>query len=135
MPLITWDAKDEVNVQQIDDQHRTLVALVNELHQAMRLRSNRETLRKILSRLIDFTRAHFAAEERLMLEHLYPQYENHRSQHSALLDHIAELEKQVQEGDILLSFAIALDLKGWAINHITFADKPLGEFLNSRGVF
>ena len=135
MPLITWEAKDEVNVRRIDDQHRALVALVNELHQAMRLRGNREALREILTRLIDFTRAHFAAEERLMLEHVYPEYENHRSQHRALLDHIAELDKQFQEGDILLSFAIALDLKGWAINHITFADKPLGKFLNSRGVF
>jgi hemerythrin len=135
MALIDWSDEHNVNVREIDDQHRQLVALVNHLHEAMKLRGGRDTIGRRLRDLILHTRIHFSTEERLMSENSYPDYLRHKAEHDELLRRVVDLDRQVREGDLLMSFAVALDLRAWAIGHITFSDKPLGVFLNGQGVF
>jgi hemerythrin len=135
MALIDWSDEHNVNVREIDDQHRQLVALVNQLHEAMKLRGGKEAIRRRLGDLIRHTQVHFSTEERLMSDTGYPEYGRHKAEHDALLRQVVNLERQVHEGDLLLSFGVALDLRAWAIGHITFSDKPLGLFLNRHGVF
>lgn len=135
MVTIAWDDRSNVNVHEIDAQHRQLVSLINQLNEAMLLRQGRAALTEILARLIDETRAHFAAEETLMIAHAYPDYEGHRQQHEKLLKQIVALHKEFEAGDILLSFAIMLDLKAWALRHISSSDKRLGLYLNDKDIF
>lgn len=135
MTFIVWDEEHRVRVGQIDDDHQEMIALVNELNDAMKLRKGRNEITRVLSRLIACTRTHFAGEERLMMEHDYAGYPRHKAEHERLLQEISELERRFIEGDLLLSFAIMLDLKRWAIAHISSWDKALGAYLNSRAVY
>jgi hemerythrin len=135
MALIEWSDEHKVNVREIDEQHRQLVALVNNLHEAMKNRGGSDTIRRRVADLVLHTRGHFSFEERLMSDHSYPDFERHKTEHEKLLGRITDLERQVQEGDLLMSFGVALDLRGWALRHIEFSDRLLGAFLNSRGVF
>ena len=50
-----------------------------------------------------------------------------------LMQHIMGLAKQFRSGDLLLSFAVMVDLKAWATIHIEKSDGPLGIFLNEKG--
>ncbi|RMD68104.1 MAG: hemerythrin [Gammaproteobacteria bacterium] len=125
---------DRVGIEAIDRQHRAIAALVNELHRAMEEGRGREALKKILEDLIDTTRAHFAYEEKLMADFHYPGIIRHKNEHRRLLRHIIELHRRFVEGELLLSFAILLDLHAWATRHIAKSDKSLGEFLIRKGV-
>ena len=58
--------------------------------------------------------------------------ETHKSEHIRLMQHLVDLAERYKNSELLLSFAIVLELKGWAVVHIEKSDKPLGTFLNNR---
>jgi len=43
-----------------------------------------------------------------------------------------ELARRFDNGDLLLSFAVMVDLRAWALVHIEKFDIALGAFLNRR---
>ena len=65
MALMVWDNSFSVNVKEIDAQHQKLIALINDLHDAMKTGKAKDVLGKILSDLTDYTVYHFGNEERL----------------------------------------------------------------------
>ena len=133
MELIKAEDTPKVGVAEIDAQHAALIGLVNRLHQAMIQREDRETLDAIIAELVEHTQQHFAYEEQLMSQHQYPEYAEHKANHDMLMQHIMGLAKQFRSGDLLLSFAVMVDLKAWATIHIEQSDGPLGIFLSEQG--
>ena len=134
MALIDPEEVVVVGVGEIDSQHQELIELTNALGEAMEARKDNESVGRILSDLVGRTRSHFAAEERLMRELGYPDAARHFREHERLLGHVSDLERRFREGDVLLSFAIMVELKGWATQHIAHSDSLLGEFLAGKGV-
>jgi len=130
MGLIRLEDDQKVNVHGIDAQHETLIDLINQLHTAMTQRSERGVLDQLMADLIEHTKTHFDYEEQLMLEHGYPGYARHKREHDRLVQHIVALAERYRCGDLLLSFAVMVDLKGWALVHIEKFDVALGVFLN-----
>jgi hemerythrin len=133
LELIKVEDAPRVGVAEIDAQHAALIGLVNRLHQAMIQRENRETLDAIIAELVEHTQRHFAYEEQLMSQHQYPEYTKHKADHDELMQHILTLAEQFRSGDLLLSFAVMVDLKAWATIHIEKSDRPLGIFLSKKG--
>ncbi len=132
MDLIKANDVPRVGITEIDAQHTTLIGLVNRLHGAMEQREDRDTLTKIITELLEHTGQHFAYEEALMLEYDYPQYASHKADHDRLMRHISDLADQFRQGDLLLSFAVMMDLKAWATIHIAKSDEPLGIYLSGK---
>lgn len=135
MALVPLRDDSKVNVVEIDCQHEKLISLLNQLHEAMELRKGTETLGELLSELVEYTQGHFAYEEQLMSQYEYPEYAKHQAEHEKLMQHITDLADRFRSGDLLLSFAIMLALRNWAMIHIDKRDKPLGAFLNGKNVF
>lgn len=135
MTMISWDDTAILNVEEMDSQHQRLFALVNSLHQAMVSPQGGGALSRALEELVNFTRIHFTTEEALMTRHAYPDYEKHREEHQALLQDVGQLLQRFRNGDVLIPFAIELDLEAWALKHIETSDKPLAIFLNKKGIF
>lgn len=134
MPIVTWSNEYEVNVKEIDSQHRKLLELVNRLHAAVESCVDKERLRSILGELVECTREHFLTEEQYMQEYEYPESENHRRQHRALLGQLEELvaDSSGKHPAFCSDYDVSSD---WALTHICDQDKSLGKFLNSRGVY
>jgi hemerythrin len=132
MELIKLEDKLKLDIPEIDSQHETLIGLINLLHETMLQGADRAALDGLLSQLLEHTRNHFAYEEQLMSQHNYPGYEAHKSDHSRLMQHLVDLTERYKNGELLLSFAIVLELKGWAMVHIEKSDKQLGTFLNKQ---
>ena len=130
MQLIRLEEDLRLNVPEIDSQHETLISLINQLHKAMLREADRASLDGLLSQLLDHTRSHCSYEEQLMSRYGYPEYASHRSEHERLIEHLEDLIGRYKNGDLLLSFAVMLELKGWATIHIEKSDKLLGIFLN-----
>lgn len=130
MGLIRLEKDQQLNVPELDAQHQTLIDLVNQLHKAMTDCSERQVVDGLVTALIEHTKHHFRYEEQLMREHQYPGYTRHKQEHDRLLEHIVTLAERYRGGDLLLSFAVMVDLKGWALVHIEKFDIALGRFLN-----
>lgn len=132
MDLIKLEDNLKLNITEIDSQHETLINLVNEIHEAMLQGAGKADLDRLLSQLLEHTRSHFSYEEELMSSYSYAEYETHKSEHNRLMEHLEDLVVRYHSGELLLSFAIVLELKGWATIHIEKSDKPLGSFLSNQ---
>lgn len=129
MPLFMWKKSYELNIPELDMQHRRLVGLVNELSDAMMIRAGQRTVPHILDELTDYIQLHFTSEESLMQEVNYPELESHRQQHLKFTQQVLDFKEQYYcEHEIdtreLLNF-----LCDWFKGHILESDKAIGAFL------
>ena len=54
--LFTWSDDFSVHIQEVDEQHKVLVSLLNQLHVAIIEHHGKATSREILDRLAEYTR-------------------------------------------------------------------------------
>ncbi|MCL4537578.1 MAG: bacteriohemerythrin [Nitrospirae bacterium] len=134
MALFTWSDKYSVNINEIDNQHKKLIGIINELHDAMSKGKSNDILSNVLQDLIDYTRVHFANEERIMNMHGYHDYTAHKAAHEDLLRQVTKFDKEFREGKFGLSIQMMNFLKDWLSKHILETDKKYSPFLNSKGV-
>lgn len=134
MALITWSDSLSVKVKQFDDQHKKLVDMVNQLFDAMKTGKGNQVMADILKQLIAYTQTHFAAEERLMKQYGYPDFEAHKKEHNALVVQVLDLQKQFQEGKAVLTQNVMTFLRDWLSKHIQGDDRKYGVFFNGKGV-
>ena len=134
MALMEWSPALSVNVKQFDDQHKKLVKMVNDLHDAMKVGKGSEVLGKILDGLISYTTSHFADEERLMGTHAYPVIAAHKAEHEKLVKQVLELQQKFKGGQPILTNTVMIFLKEWLVKHIQGDDKKYGIYFNAKGI-
>lgn len=132
--LFPWIDTYNVNIGIVDSQHRVLVDLINELHQAMLNRSGKEQLGKVLAKLIKYTESHFKAEEALMLANQYPDFANHKPEHERFVKTIKEYQTKFQKNELGLTLEVMDFLKDWLVKHIMGVDKKYVPHLSAKGV-
>ncbi len=131
--LITWSSSYSVHVSQMDEEHQRLVSSINKLYGAMREGRGKEAVGSILGELIDYTKNHFAHEERLMQETGFAGLEEQKRAHENLISRVSEIQKKFKAGEALSQEVMSF-LKDWLSNHIQREDKQYGPHLNSKGI-
>ena len=134
MPLITWSETYSVKLKELDAQHQKLIALINELFDAMSQGRGKEVIAGTLGGLIEYTRTHFATEERLMSSSGYPGYLKHKGEHEAFTQKVTEFQGQYLSGQVALTVQVMTFLKEWLTNHILGTDKKYVSFFISKGI-
>lgn len=132
MALIEWNDKFSVQVKELDDQHKKLVELLNSLHDAMKKRESRASLNLILMQLVDYTKYHFAHEEKLMQQCNYADYAAHKQIHETLISKVNGYYSQIQNGQFMLAVELVQFLRDWVINHIGHIDKKYSPCLSAK---
>lgn len=132
--FMPWNSSLSVNISQIDDQHKKLVAMVNDLHKAMKLKKSNMVMGGILDRLIEYTATHFATEEKLFAKYGYPEEKPHVEMHRKLVEQALDIQKKFKSGDAMISMDLMDFLKDWLVNHIQKTDKKYSSFLRDHGV-
>jgi len=134
MAFFAWSDGYSVGIRDIDEQHKKLVTLVNQLYEAMQGGKASDVLGTILGELIRYTKYHFSAEEKLMETHAYPELAAHKQEHMDLTEKVIELENKFKAGKVTISLEVGKFLKEWLLRHIQGTDKKYGPYLNSKGV-
>ncbi len=135
MATLTWNESLSVNVREIDEQHKKLIALIGDLHRAMLAGQGKQALGKVLDGLISYTNTHFAAEERLMKMNGYPDFEGHHDIHIKMAQKVQDIQKRHSQGQMNITLDTMKFLEDWITKHIMGTDKKYGPHLNSKGVF
>jgi hemerythrin-like metal-binding protein len=134
MALFVWSEEYSVGVARIDQQHQGLVEIINLLHSEMLLGRGKHVLDVILDKLVDYTKIHFATEEKLFATHGYPQEAEHKGQHQALTEKVLAFQSDFKAGHAVISAGIMEFLRDWLIAHILKEDMAYRTFLVSKGV-
>jgi hemerythrin len=131
--FVEWSDVLSVGIEEIDDQHKVLVGLVNEMHDAIHERHGSDVVKAILVKLADYTRIHFAVEESLMRILGYPGYEEHKAQHEELIHSVTDLQHKVESGKTTIGFELMHFLKIWLTKHIMESDQKYSEYFIQAG--
>lgn len=133
MSIVEWRDELSIGVPEIDAQHQRLIAMVNEVDEAVRLRHGAAISADALRRLCDYAVEHFAAEEALMDPETYADYDRHMAAHMDGTDKALEFLQAVNE-DKEVDMAAFLDfLAEWVREHILEVDQGLGRHLRETG--
>ena len=125
MSLIEWREEFSVGVAEVDHEHRELVAMINALHEAMGAGVGRDDIINSLGEIYAQISAHFALEEKFMLESRYMAYAEHKEDHEILLDDLRDIMDQVEDDGSYNEKRLSKDLSFWFSEHFRTHDARL----------
>jgi hemerythrin len=130
--FVVWKDEYSVGIETIDQDHKKLLSLINNLLAAQHCRTGPEFERQALDELMDYTQFHFEREEDLMREHGYPDYEGHKAQHDQMAIQAQLFRSRYEEKGHDEIPAVARYLKLWLIQHINGTDRKYVPFLREK---
>jgi hemerythrin len=123
MSYLKWSEKYSVNVPELDEQHKKLFTLVNDMYDAMYEGKGSEMIGKVIAKFVDYTDYHFTAEERLLLQHEYPEYEEHKGMHDSLSNKAHSIKDDFDSGITPSAIEVMVLLTNWLNRHILEEDR------------
>ncbi|MEN8107261.1 MAG: bacteriohemerythrin [Pseudomonadota bacterium] len=129
MALIEWKDEFSVGVADVDHEHRELIALINELHDAMSAENATLTVTDFLGEIYAHVSAHFALEEKIMREQRYDQYQDHKDDHERLLDELRDIMDDYEENAYFSDEEFASHVERWFTEHFKTRDARLHKHL------
>ncbi|MDE6516430.1 MAG: hemerythrin family protein [Acetatifactor sp.] len=128
-----YEFKEEflTGIEQIDQEHRRLFEIANELYELKReefIPDKYDNIRHILEELRDYTLTHFEHEEAYMKFIGYKKMFTQLSQHNALRETIGnwDLDAIDENQDEAIEEMLRL-ITDWLVNHILSEDKLIGK--------
>jgi hemerythrin len=132
--LFPWDDQYCLGISFADVQHQQLADSINRLHQALLDGREKIVIGRALEELITYSKAHFAAEEKVLLSYGYPDFLSHHSEHECLAYAVLELYQKIMSGEVRLNTFAVTFLKDWLREEILRADTKFAPFLKGKGV-
>ena len=132
---ITWESSFETGHRDIDAQHRTLLAIVDELESAeAQPHDSHEFILDVLGHVMDFTISHFSMEEDLMQNVGYPAESSAEmvAQHREFTAYARLRVLEFRAGEMDSILPLQSFLSSWLITHEVGLDKMLAEFIRQR---
>ncbi len=132
--LIEWTPKLAVGLDVIDDQHKELYRRINQLLEACSQGKGREVVGETLKFLEDYVVTHFGNEENYMTRLAYPEYSQHKAQHTHFINNLKELKTSFEQNGPGLPTIVATNhlVVEWLNVHIRNVDTKLAAFLKDK---
>ncbi|HBO4520307.1 TPA: bacteriohemerythrin [Pseudomonas aeruginosa] len=116
MVYLAWQADLDTGIGVIDAQHKRIVEMINQLHEAQG-QHNQSILEEVIEELVDYTISHFAFEETLLEDSGYQFTRAHKKVHELFIKRVSDYRSRFEAGE-----DVAEELKGllgrWLFSHI-----------------
>jgi len=133
--MLTWREELAIGHAEIDDDHKRLIALINDFESLVAKWPGERALHEVLIGLHDYARSHFHREEAVQLACGYPHYAAHKAEHEALLKEVTAMarryfvDRTAPVTQQSLGEASNL-LKHWLVDHIIKSDLRIRQYLH-----
>jgi len=134
MSIITWNDSLSVEITEIDDQHKQLIVILNELHEAMKNRVGQQIVGKKLEEMAKYSKVHFDTEEKYFSLFDYDNSVDHIAEHEKFVVKTDEFKKDLSEGKLALSIDVMNFLMKWITDHIMVSDHKYIKCFKEHGL-
>jgi hemerythrin len=134
MSLVKWTDRYSVGVEEIDNQHKQLVSLLNDLFNAMRVGQANAVLGGIINQMIRYAQIHFATEEKYFDEFGFEFAADHKAEHQQFVEKVVDFKREFDKGNIVLSMKVFNFLKSWLNDHILNEDQKYRQCFHENGL-
>jgi len=129
---LEWTPKISVNNEKIDNQHKKLFSIMNNLITIKKEMAEPDAIFEVLRELVAYSEKHFMVEGLFMSESNYPRllFKAHLGEHE---DYLGKMEKFVEDygkGRETLTDEILKFLAGWWIEHVSESDMKYARYAN-----
>ena len=136
--MFVWTKKYSVGIQELDEQHRQFLAIVNEVLDVASIKNiSRVSLLATLDKFLNYALYHLATEEDHFARFDCPP-PGHIEAHDNFRAKFKELYMKAREGDDAtrhLCAEVAARFAGqWLLDHILFMDKKYTECFHEHGL-
>ena len=123
--IVTWVDSLATGIELIDNQHKHLVVLTNQLYQACLLGGDTldTAFKETMSRMVEYVRFHFSFEQAMLQRVKYPKYAEHKAEHDKLIKTVLETTKDYSDRKKFVPNNFVRYLKDWIVGHIGHEDK------------
>ncbi|PJA32159.1 MAG: diguanylate cyclase [Zetaproteobacteria bacterium CG_4_9_14_3_um_filter_53_7] len=128
--IFPWNANFETGIALIDEQHKKLVGLINDLANHLAFQSNEITLDEVFGELADYAAYHFNAEEKLMRSYLGNDAMSleHEATHRSFVTELTRMKANEADKPVEAVFGEILSyLSHWLAFHILESDKHMAK--------
>lgn len=130
MPLVEWIDALNTGVEEIDNQHRTLVAMLNDLYDASQSQDGNAKSLEIIEAMKVYALKHFSTEEQYMNKYKYPAMMDHLAEHASFVSKVMALAgRSADPGFVPM---VVKFLKQWLTEHISNVDVKMGRYLQEQ---
>ena len=128
---VKWDDRYSIGIPLVDNQHKQLVVLTNELYKACHFSNEaaKEKFRKAIREAVAYVKFHFSVEERIMEKADYPEYAVHKKHHIEFIQEILNNVMAFETGKRFVPRQFAKFLWDWILSHIAITDSKLRDHL------
>lgn len=134
MTMFTWNEGYALGIRQLDEQHKQLVQMINDLHQALVANQGQLALRDIVQRMAAYTEFHFTTEEAYLKRQDYPGLAGQQQEHALFAAKARELKERIDAKGFVLTLEVIRFLRDWLSDHILVSDRAYAPFLLAKGV-
>lgn len=135
MHKLEWDEGMSVGVDAIDNDHKMLLSLINEISDAIEHNKATSVIEDVFERLEVYVVEHFSREEELMRQCGYEDLKAHIRQHRKFIDKVPELKRELLNADTTeVAAEINLFLFDWLMNHIVGEDMRFAQLAHDQGL-
>ncbi len=129
MTIIKWRDSYETGIEAMDNEHKKIIVIINQLYQMQRDKKSFDELKVIYQSLVEYTEQHFQHEEQLLDEAGYPELGQQRASHVVFVQKLSEMEKDLLAAKESAVPVVYKYLRQWWLDHIVGEDKLYGPFL------
>ena len=128
--FVTWSSTFSVGIALIDDQHKELLKLTNDLysHCVGDVEEEKAFFKKVIKAAVDYVKVHFATEEKIMIRTAFPGYAEHKRQHDSFILNVVDAIKNFEESKKPSLLIFTNFLKDWVLTHIAVSDKQYFQY-------
>jgi len=125
MSLLEWKPEYSVGIASMDDEHREMINLINEVYTKLGTSSHPDAIEDCLENIYSTISLHFALEEKIMREQSYAEYAEHKEDHEDLLDEIRDLMDEFIADQDAGAQLLEKQLSDWFVRHFASFDARL----------
>ncbi len=128
LELLEWDDKYSVGYKLIDEQHKRLFVIYNQVVKIKQQEkqgavADSAVLGQILKDLSDYVHIHFLTEEEVMKVYGYEQFEPHKKIHDQFFKIVEEICNDFNKGQLVLIDTFVRTIHKWLVHHVMVEDQ------------
>ena len=132
MDLIKWRKEFSVGVKELDNQHKKIIKILNQIFTLHEKGKDEKQMGKIISNLYEYIKDHFRIEEEYMVKYNYPGYDKQKEEHNRFIDRFSEFQREFLKGHRLTAINLFNFVWDWFSQHILKLDKLYSPFLKEK---
>ena len=129
--FVEWEDKFSVSIPLVDSQHKRLIEMTNQLHEACGYDTDfaMDQFKKTAHDTVVYVKYHFSTEEQIMEKTEYPGYAEHKKFHAEFVMEVIKYVASFEEGKKFVPNQFVRFLKDWVLSHIAIVDSKMGHYI------